>query len=55
MTRAELAVLCAAIRANKAKAARLDNLKAWLEGQRDAAVLPTTRNLYQAIIDRIDE
>ena len=55
MTRAELAALCAVIRANKAKAARLDNLKTWLVQQRDAAVLQTTKALYQAIIDRIDE
>lgn len=39
----------------EARAARLDALKAWLEEQRDKAVLPTTKAVYQAIIDRIDE
>ena len=39
----------------EARAARLDALKAWLVEQRDKAVLPTTKAIYQAIIDRIDE
>lgn len=39
----------------EARAARLDALKAWLIEQRDKAVLPTTKAIYQAIIDRIDE
>lgn len=39
----------------EARAARLDALRSWLIEQRDKAVLPTTKALYQAIIDRIDE
>ena len=39
----------------EARAARLDALKAWLIEQRDKAVLPTTKAIYQAIIDKIDE
>lgn len=54
MTRAELETICAAIRVYRAKARRLDNLKTWLEAQRDAALLPTTRSIYQAIIDRVE-
>lgn len=39
----------------EARAARLDALRAWLVEQREKAVLPTTKAIYQAIIDRIDE
>lgn len=39
----------------EARAARLDKLRTWLVEQRDKAVLPTTKALYQAIIDKIDE
>ena len=39
----------------EARAARLNVLKTWLEEQRDKAVLPTTKAIYQAIIDKIDE
>lgn len=39
----------------EARAARLDRLRTWLVEQRDKAVLPTTKAIYQAIIDRIDE
>ena len=39
----------------EARAARLDALKAWLEEQRDKSVLPTTKAIYQAIIDKIDK
>ena len=39
----------------EARAARLNALKAWLEEQRDKSVLPTTKAIYQAIIDKIDE
>ena len=39
----------------EARAARLDALRSWLVEQRDKAVLPTTKALYQAIIDKIDE
>ena len=37
------------------RAARLDTLRAWLVTMRDAAVLPTTKAIYQAIIDKIDD
>ena len=40
--------------AAETRAARLDALRTWLEEQRDAAVLPSTKAIYQAIIDRID-
>ena len=39
----------------EARAARLDALRSWLIEQRDKALLPTTKAIYQAIIDRIDE
>ena len=38
----------------EARAARADALKAWLEEQRDKAVLPSTKAIYQAIIDRLE-
>ncbi len=55
MTRTELEALCAVIRRQKAKAARLDTLRSWLETQRDEALLATTKAIYQAVIDKIDE
>ena len=39
----------------EARAARLDALKAWLVEQRDRAILSTTKAIYQAIIDRLEE
>ncbi len=38
----------------EARAARADALKSWLVEQRDKAALPTTKALYQAIIDRLE-
>lgn len=38
----------------EARAARLNALKAWLEEQRDKSVLPTTKAIYQAILDRLE-
>ena len=38
----------------EARAARADALKAWLIEQRDKAALPTTKAIYQAIIDRLE-
>lgn len=55
MTRNELDAICAVIRAYKARASRFDNLKTWLEKQRDSAVLPTTKAIYQAILDRMED
>lgn len=54
MTRTQLDTICAAIRAMKAKADRFADLKTWLEEQRDAARLQTTKAIYQAIIDRME-
>ncbi len=39
----------------EARAEALDKLRDWLVEQRDKALLPTTKAIYQAIIDRIDE
>lgn len=39
----------------EARAERLDRLRDWLVDQRDKALLPTTKAIYQAIIDKIDE
>ena len=39
----------------EARAERLDRLREWLVEQRDKSLLPTTKAIYQAIIDRIDE
>lgn len=37
------------------KAARAEALRAWLVEMRDAAKLATTKAIYQAIIDKLDE
>ena len=50
--REAIAEACAAIA--EARAARLDTLRAYLEEQRDKAVLPSTKAIYQALIDLID-
>ena len=39
----------------EARAARLDALRSWLVELRDKAILSTTKAIYQAIIDKIDE
>ena len=39
----------------EARAERLDRLRDWLAEQRDKALLPTTKAIYQAIIDKLDE
>ena len=39
----------------EARAARADALKAWLEAQRDKSPLQTTKKIYQAIIDKLEE
>lgn len=38
----------------EAKVARMEAFKAWLVEQRDKAALPTTKALYQAIIDKLE-
>lgn len=52
---ARIAELVERVTGAEARAARLDALRSWLVEQRDKAVLPTTKAIYQAIIDRIDE
>ena len=42
-------------KAAEARAARLDALRSWLVELRDKAILSTTKAIYQAIIDKIDE
>ena len=39
----------------QARAARADALKSWLENQRDKSPLQTTKKIYQAIIDRLED
>ena len=39
----------------EAKVARMEAFKAWLVEQRDKAALPTTKALYQAIIDTLED
>ena len=39
----------------EARAERLDRLRDWLVEQRDKALLSTTKAIYQAIIDKLDE
>ena len=55
MTRDRLNTLCAAIRAMKAKADRLETVKTKIEALRDAAKLQTTKALYQAVLDLFEE
>lgn len=55
MTHGELNELCATIRRLKAASDRLDRVKAWLIEQRDSMRLSTTKALYQAILDKIEE
>ena len=56
-TSAEARAARAEVRAARAeaRAEALDKLRDWLVEQRDKALLPTTKAIYQAIIDRIDE
>ena len=39
----------------EAKVARMEAFKAWLVEQRDKAALPTTKALYQALIDKLED
>ena len=39
----------------EARAARADALKTWLEEQRDKAALPTTKAIYKAILNKLEE
>lgn len=49
------AIAEAAEKVAEARAARLDALREYLVEQRDKAVLPSTKAIYQALIDKIDE
>ena len=49
------AIAEAAERVAEARAARLDALREYLVEQRDKAILPSTKAIYQALIDKIDE
>lgn len=49
------AIAEAAERVAEARAARLDALREYLVEQRDKAVLPSTKAIYQVLIDKIDE
>ena len=55
MTKRELRLLCASIRLMKARAKRLDTIKSQIEALRDAAVLPTTKAIYDAILELFGE
>ncbi len=52
-----LAEAVALVQSNRAEraCARIDNTLAYLEEKRDEAKLPTTKAIYQAIIDKINE
>ena len=54
MTRTELETICAAIRGYKARSDKLTSIRAKIEELRDDAKLPTTKALYQAILDLFD-
>lgn len=54
MTRTRLNQICAAIRAYKARSDKLASIRAKIEELRDEAKLPTTRALYQAVLDMFD-
>lgn len=54
MTRTQLDTICAAIRAMKARADKLESIRVRIEALRDDAKLPTTRALYQAVLDMFD-
>lgn len=55
MTREELNGICAAIRRVKSASDRFERAQAWLIGQRDEAHLASTKAIYQAILDKMEE
>ena len=55
MTHEDLDKLCANIRRYKDASDRLERVKAWLIEQRDSMRLATTKAIYQAILDKIEE
>ena len=54
MTRTQLETICTEIRAMKARSDKLTSIRARIEALRDDAKLPTTKALYQAILDMFD-
>lgn len=54
MTRNELNALVARLRLMKARADKLDAIKARIQQMKDEAVLQTTKAIYQAILDLFD-
>ena len=55
MTREELNRICAAIRRVKAASDRFERVQAWLTRQRDEAHLASTKAIYQAVLDKMEE
>lgn len=55
MTHERLEQICTVIRRMKTASDRLSDVVQWLESQRDAARLQTTKAIYQAILDRIEQ
>ena len=51
MTREELNTVCTNISTNKRKSIVLDYVKGRIEALRDAAILPTTKALYDEILE----
>lgn len=47
--------ICYLISLYKLRSTKYDNLKTWIEEQRDKSVLPTTKAIYQSILDRMEE
>ena len=50
----ELDIATNAFASAEARAERLDRLRDYLVEQKDKAILPSTKAIYQALIDRID-
>ena len=55
MTYERLDQICAVIKRMKTASDRLTDVVRWLEEQRDSARLSTTKAIYQAILDRIEQ
>lgn len=55
MKRSEAENICYLISLYKLRSTKYANLKTWIEEQRDKSVLPTTKAIYQAILDRMEE
>lgn len=54
MTRNELNALVARLQVMKARADKLDAIKARIQQMKDAATLQTTKAIYQTILDLFD-